>query len=463
MNTQEPRETQLSTRQATAREFLSVMFRRKWIILGIFIVTTLTVATVTLTTPTEYVSSGRVLIKRGEQTSALDADRRIYSDWEQELSSELELVRSVPILDRTRERLKQQAAPGAKPLPLQAGQVDVEVMGKSNVIGIAYHDRDPEVAYRVCDALISTYLEYRQSLLGLVDPRRFFDTEITLVRDQLDRKTEMRRLYSDQANVVDLVQQRGVLLGQLSGLELQRSSVGADLAEARANSQVMHDLEQKPEVDLPITGTAAGGEYLVDIKHRVLEAEARLNQIRERYREESPEVASARQTLESLRQMLKREVAARLQVAGSRVTVLEKRLEALDQDIAQVRGDLSGMPDKQARIGQLDRDIETLQRRYQELVSKSDLARITDNTRSRVAVLLLSPAGPAAQRNARDYVRLALAPAFSLVVGIGLAFFLDGLDITMHTSSQAEEASEIPVLATLRERRRRAQVTPTRS
>ena len=77
------------TRQATAREFLAVVFRRKWIILGLFLVTTATVVTVALTTPTTYISSGRILVKRGERQSALRPERQVFSDWEQDLASEM--------------------------------------------------------------------------------------------------------------------------------------------------------------------------------------------------------------------------------------------------------------------------------------------------------------------------------------------------------------------------------------
>jgi succinoglycan biosynthesis transport protein ExoP len=412
------------------------------------------VVIVTLTTQTEYVSSGRLLIKRGEQTSALESDRRVYSDWEQELSSELELVRSEPILQRTRLLLRKEAAPGTKPLSLDATRVDVEVMGKSNVIGVAYSDRDPEVAHTVCDALIRTYLDSRQTLLGLADPRRFFETEIASVSEELTRKTEMRRAYSDQAGVVDLNQQRASQLSLLAGLEQQRTMLSADLAEARANSAVMRTLEKQPGVDIPMTGGSTGPDYLYELKRRVIEQEARVTQLRERYREEAPELVNANESLQSLRELLRREVAARMQVADSRIQVLEKRMVPLTRDIDQIKASLATMPDKQARLEELDRDIATLKLRYQDLVSKSDLTRIIENTRSRVSVLVLDPAGPAKQANRRDYVRLALAPAFSLVVGVGIAFFIDGLDITMHTSGQTEEAIELPVLATLPERRR---------
>jgi capsule polysaccharide export protein KpsE/RkpR len=130
-------------------------------------------------------------------------------------------------------------------------------MGKSNVIGVAYSDRDPEVAHTVCDALIRTYLDSRQTLLGLADPRRFFETEIASVSEELTRKTEMRRAYSDQAGVVDLNQQRASQLSLLAGLEQQRTMLSADLAEARANSAVMRMLEKQPGVDIPMTRVCA--------------------------------------------------------------------------------------------------------------------------------------------------------------------------------------------------------------
>jgi len=70
-------------------------------------------------------------------------------------------------------------------------------------------------------------------------------------------------------------------------------------------------------------------------------------------------------------------------------------------------------------------------------------------------VVLLAPAGVATPSNQLDIVRLLLAPAFSLLVGIAIAFFIDGLDLTVRTANQAEEYLDLPVLASLSERRRR--------
>jgi len=81
MNQPSPGTQQPLARQATAREFLAVLFRRKWIIIGLFLITTATVLAVAFTTPTFFLSSGRILVKRGERQTVLRPERQIFSEW----------------------------------------------------------------------------------------------------------------------------------------------------------------------------------------------------------------------------------------------------------------------------------------------------------------------------------------------------------------------------------------------
>jgi len=217
----------------------------------------------------------------------------------------------------------------------------------------------------------------------------------------------------------------------------------------------MKRLQDRPDIELPnLSATGTTGDALMEVKRKVVEQEARVAQIRERYRDDSPEVTNALETLKTLRDIMQRGVADRVEVSEARIHSLEAGLAVVDHDIAERRAALQSMPDDEVALAQMDREISVLQTRYENLSRDADQARVTQNTSPTVSVVLLSPAGPAVSKTSRDYVRLALAPAFSLVVGIGLAFFIDGLDVTVRTSGQAEEAIDLPVLATLNERRR---------
>src|SRR6185436_16700499 len=128
-------------------------------------------------------------------------------------------------------------------------------------------------------------------------------------------------------------------------------------------------------------------------------------------------------TLDTLRAMLGHRIEGMLAIADSRVSSIEARLASIDRDLGTVRQNLNTMPTKEARISQLDLQYSLSKDRYDDLLIKARDAAVNEVTSSPLTVVLITPAGPAIPTHSRDYVRLALAPAFSLVVGVGLAFF----------------------------------------
>ena len=297
-------------RQATAREFFAVLFRRKWIILGLFFVTSATVMTVAITTPTVYTSSGRILVKRGERQSALRPERQIFSDWEQELGSEMQVVKSVPVMKRARQLLVEESTKTNRKLVLDPASVDVEVMGKSNVLAVGYTNGDPTVAQLACAAVINAYVEYRSNR-NTNQPQKFFDDQIADLQGQIDAKMQERRTYSEQTGVAAPLVQTQSLLSQVQVLEQRRSDVAADLAAAQTLEQAMRKLQADPEIDLPTFDGSAqftNEQALITLKNRIVEQQARIAQLSETLREDSPEVVGAHQTLETLQALLKKEV-----------------------------------------------------------------------------------------------------------------------------------------------------------
>jgi uncharacterized protein involved in exopolysaccharide biosynthesis len=442
-----------SSQRATAREFFAVVFRRRWIIIGLFVVTLVTAMVVAFGTPTEYVSSGQVLVRRGEQQSALNPVRQVANDWEIELGSEIQTAQSWPVLQRAQKFLDEERR--GQPAAKMAGvQVIVEVTGKSNVLEIACRDRDPRVAERACDALIRAYIDYRQRS-ELNYPERFFDRELRQAEAELDRWAARRREFADSTGIVDLQVQRSNLIGLRSSLEGHRTDAMSLMAEATASYRLMGQLKQNPGIDMPnLVQLIPNDAVIMSVKGHVIDQESRIAKLRERYRDDSFELSNAQTTLDTLRSLLQREVETRYAVSRSNVAVQQARLDAIDRSLAAVDAKLARMGELEAKSAEIENQVSTWRLRYSDIARSSDDARVNQNTRQRISVFLLNPASPARPQNALDYVRLGLAPGFSLVVGVGLAFFVDGLDLTVRTSPQAEEEVRLPVLAAIRERKR---------
>jgi len=448
------RQPTVRPRQATVREFIAVVFRRKWIILGLFLVTTTTILAISLTTATRYVSIGRVLIKRGERESALASSRRI-SDWKEDLASEMEIMKSVPVANRAQAILDERVSGGGHKVAFRSNQIDVQVLGQSNVVQIAYLDPDASVAHEACDALIAAYVEQRLRTAAVGYPKAFFDSEISSVTQDLNRWETQRRNFISGAGISDFDSQREHMIAFQMTQTLKRDELATELAQAQSEQKLMQEMMGDPTVDFPLLSRGSGDEnLLVEMKNRVLVQEAKVATLRERFRDDAPEVVNALVTLETMRAMLRREVEGRLRLVESRVTMLEQRMGPITAELKSVEKKLASMPAQEKTINEMDREISVLKTRYSDLMENADRARITQETSSNVSVTILAPASPAVPSNARDYVRLALAPAFSLVVGLGLAFFLDGLDSRVRTPHDVETSLDVPVLASITERRR---------
>jgi uncharacterized protein involved in exopolysaccharide biosynthesis len=441
------------SRQVGARDFLTIVFRRKWIILGLFVIVTVTVTVLTIARPVSYASFGSVLVKRGEQESVMTPGRRV-TGWEEELATEAQVVKSWAVRAHAQRLLDEAALRGAPALRLDGGGVDVQVIGQSNVIEIAYVSRDPEIAHRACDAIMNAYVEYRSTSESLPYPKKFFDGELKGVSAAIDSLSRVRRQFTESEDLVDVGEQGRSLIETFGNRTDDRARISGDLAQASARLRTLSELHNSPDMDVPVIGAGFLNESaLSDLKLSMLRQETRIAQLQERYREDAPELVDARASLESMRGLLRREVAQALKLAQAEVQGLRSRLETIDQQIAGLQSDLAEMPKKESRLQDIDQRLTVLKARLLAVTHDSDRARVTEQTSRRVSIVVLSPASAGREQNSHDYVRLALAPAFSLVVGIGLAFFIDGLDTRLRTARDVEDTVDLPVFASLTERK----------
>lgn len=442
-----------ASRQAGLADFLVVVFRRKAVILGLFLVVSLTVGILTLTRPAQYASFGSVLVKRGEQESVMTPGRRV-TGWEEELATEAQVVKSWAVRDQAQKRLDEEHRLGSPAIRLGAGSIDVQVIGQSNVIEIAYAAGEADIAHRACDAIVNAYVGYRSASETLPYPKSFFDGELKRVAGAIDSLTLVRRQFTESQEVVDIGEQRRSLLTTSESLKRERSAISVNLAEASGNLRALNLMHQNPDTDVPVFGSGFLNEDGVrELKRSMLQQETRIAQLEERYREDAPQLADARASLESMRLLLRREVDQALQLAAAKVQGLRERLETVEGQVARAELELAAIPAKESRLDDLDQRLTVLRARYLGLTQDSDRARVTEQTSRRVSVVIISPASPGKVRNRHDYVRLALAPVFSLLVGIGLAFFIDGLDTRLRTAGDVEDTLDLPVLASLTERK----------
>jgi uncharacterized protein involved in exopolysaccharide biosynthesis len=209
--------------------------------------------------------------------------------------------------------------------------------------------------------------------------------------------------------------------------------------------------------DVPFVPNPGVGDDVVitDIKKELVSAQMRYSELAGVYKADTQDMIRLRSQITDLQNLLLKEVRDRTGVLQMQVEAKQAELDRARADLREAQDRVNVLPPAEAQLADLDRRIDAVQKNYKDLVDKSEQARIQQATSPQWTVLVLSPASQPRAMNTKDYVRIALAPVFSLIVGLGLAFFLDSLDTSVKTPRDAEEVFDLPVLATLTEQRKR--------
>ena len=77
---------------------------------------------------------------------------------------------------------------------------------------------------------------------------------------------------------------------------------------------------------------------------------------------------------------------------------------------------------------EIDQMIRSLEEKHKLLIARQSEAEISRAGYPEWDVSILSGAGMPYKKKTRDFVRLALGPVLSIVVGLGIAFFLESMD-----------------------------------
>ncbi len=443
--------------RGSLEDFLSVVFRRIWILVAAVGVTVVAMLYVTLTSAPIFESSSKVLVSRGQQTSAFAPTIKVLS-WEEELSSELETIRSARIYLHAQKLLDARGILGAdgEPFQIEPRGVDASTPGKSSVIYIRYKGEERDVARPVVQALTQAYREFRTQ--GRTpDPTGYLQQEIDGLQTEIAEWERRRAEFLINEGAVQVPEERTALLDARRIIGTNLASATSRVAEQESQLEWMRSLVAQAKAERSTTSFYTFGEayqqrgepVLQVLQRRILDTKTAYFAARAQYTESHPTVLAFRDELEDLQETLWEEADAYAQYLDARLSSSRAQAASLAASLDFVNSQLSAYPDREAQLGQLDRTIETLKVTHSALVRRKIDAVTTRVGSNPWDVVVLQEASEPYVVRTRDYVRLGIIPIFSLLLGLGLAFLFDSLDHSLKDRAEAEAHLKLPVLASV--------------
>jgi len=450
-----------SRQEITVRDFLNVFFRRKYLILAIVALATVLVFYLKARQPDLYESTSRILVQRGERSNVMTGTVR-YLGWEEEVSSQIEVILSETVFQRARKIFADSVAARNRPADwrFSPGAVRADVVGESNVFAIRYTDFDRGVCKLGCQAMTFAFQEYyreKQAPPALGD---FFASQIADVRSDLEAWQIKRNDFLNREKFFGLSDESRFLLQNVGVFEIQLLDVNGKISEQTSRVEGLAALLKlsgkaiEDALAMRSSDQVFQATIVQRIKFELQELNMRREDLAHKYTDMHPEVVAADAQIAELHINLKREVENVYHIELQGLEVLYQRKAAISDQLNRARAQLETLPDKDLELRRFDTVIENLRAKYEMLLEKQSESEITIASQPEWDVSILSNASEPYSKKTRDYVRLALGPFLALIVALGVAFFLESLDHSVKSVAEAEEHLGKPVLATFSERQK---------
>ena len=493
------------------RDILTIVFKRRTLILVFAVAVVTVVMLVTLLMPRTYEVTATLLVNKARAEIPMaptDSPQFIVSQvTEQDLNSEIEVLKSRQLIEDVVKAVGGGDTDSQSSSWLNAGigwlksllggaqlsavdgmvvelskEINVYTVRKSNIIRISYRSEDPEWATRVVGTLTTLYLERRAERFQSPQAVSFFEEQMGAAEQRLEDQEQALEDFVEAASITmvrgprgtdSLASQKALVMGRLAKLEndlgdaealmrgqqYEASSLKARVAqepERLRSSSRFHQAASTEEIEkglvaLRLQRDALLQDFKPDSRHvRDIDTQIKLAEDRlNRAQEESKGID--RTEFNPVFLELKSELLrTEADLEGTRA-----RITSLRAQVARHRRGLEVLNAQAFDLDRLSRDADAAEEDYLLYRKKHEEARISAamDQEKFINITIAQPAQMPLKPVARGLVmKFLLAVIIGVLGGFGLAFGLENyLDRSFTTGEDIERKLGIPHIASIPE------------
>ena len=333
------------------------------------------------------------------------------------------------------------------------GSLRVSVVPGTRVIEIHYRSSDPQLAAKIVNTLMSSYVEqnFKTKFEATMQVSDWLSKQLVDMQIKVETSEEKLVRYQKEHDILGIDEKQNIITSKLDDLNKGLTQAQSD----RIQKESIYRLVQSVDADkdapaalqaLASISTIAPSPLLEKLKSQRAELAVEVAQLNTQFGPFYPKVVQLNSQLKEVDSQIQAEVKKVLdRVRGDYQAAIQS--ENLLRDALEKQKQEANKLNESAIEYSMDkRDVETNRALYENLLEKLKEAGVSAGLHSnyfRIVDTARPPRGPAEPNIPRN---LGLALALGLTSGIGLAFAIEGLDNTVRTPEQAQAISVLPSL-----------------
>ena len=440
---------------------------RKTVILAVFLLVVITATLVTFILPESFSSTARIKIERDQTDIAGIAERGQFAAYDPYfIQTEFEVIQSEVILgnvitdlDLNKEWGKKYANGETLKTPetmaILKGRMDLRPVRNTSLIEIRVFSDRPDEAAKIANAVAQAYknhrLQQRQAMShgGIDSLEERFKKQEKEIEDQQTKVSDLREKLQIPDPVVN-ADGPSVLLSAdaLRRIEAKRIETLTELVQQETMLNALKQM--KPEQLAQALPTTVNDSLLTTLLEQLTMAEQKLVVQSKVYGAQHTEIIQLTDSISDLKKKINARVEGIMSSLDSKVTSVKTSLDKLKAEVDSATAKDITKAHQSQPYYDAKHHLEQLQKFGQLLTFKIASEKIDVDLPKTAMVEIVDQAQPGLHPvRPNKPLNIALGIIIGLVVGVGLAFFIEYLDTSVKTIDDVERSLQAPVLGVI--------------
>jgi chain length determinant protein EpsF len=443
----------------TFGQFLSILRARWWLALTVFLLTVGLTLGINLMLPKQYKAIASVVVdSKPDPVSAMVYGTSVLPGF---MATQVDIIQSDRVAQRVVRNLKlnenqqlrrqwQDETNGEGSIESWLATVfqrNMEVVPsrESSVISVSYKAPDARFAAALANAFVQAYVDTTLELR--VDPARqystFFDARAKEAREALETAQSKLSTFQKEKGIIASDERLDIENSRLNELSSQLTAIQSMAAES-ASRQVQAQGAQGDRMQEVLNNS-----LIVGMKSDITRGEARLQELSTRYGENHPQVQETKANLNELRSRLEIETRKVTGGVGLSNTITRQREADVRNSLEAQRAKVLKLKAVRDEGLVMMRDVDNAQRSYDAVQQRYTQTSLESQTKQSNVNLLTAAVPPLTPASPRVLLNTLLAALAGVVLGAGLALFLELRDRRVRNIDDLAAALGLPVIVTL--------------
>lgn len=455
-----------------------ILFRQRWLILGVVAAAVLVGLILTLLSTPMYQAQAKVIVEpygsyilEGQDINQGVASNQTY-DY---LGTQIEVIKSRSLAevvvadlnlaernDLLGDDIEERRSPGMSDekwmeakrkmaASMLVGSVVAEFPEDKWVIPIGFRSQDPALAAELANAYADAFVASgtRSSVENNEYAVNYLRDQIQQVREQLADSERVANTYARNSGII--VQpmagsdESGGTIATLRSSNL--ASINQRVADARAArivaEQRWRSIQNLPAAQLPEVQNSAVLQGLISDR---TEKSAQLADLRQRYNDDFPQIRNLQAQLAVLDTQIDKSSAEIKAAVRNEYTVALNQQNALEAELGAVKGETLAEQDQNVELSVMEREAQALRDQLKALLDRYNQLSSAAQVNSGAIRKLDAATVPSVPYAPNMMQNMVIALVFGIALAGGLAVLRETLDDRIRSLEDVEERIGLPLL-----------------